>query len=143
MITKKDYIVIHTLKHKGYSIRQIFKIVGYNRRTILKRLKQEDLKPYKKRVYKSKLDPYKDYIKKRYNECLPDITPSSVIYEEIKEYGYGGSVRILQRFMQDFKTSSLTKEKLMRFETDPSYQGQVDWTVNRSGKNLIMDLLWF
>lgn len=129
--------MIHTLKHKGYSIRAIAKITGLDRRTISKRLKEEEMLPFKKKVYNSKLDIYKEYILKRYNECLPDTIPSSVIYKEIKEYGYEGSVRTVQRFLQLHRVSSTKKEELIRFETEPGFQGQVDWTVIRSGKNPI------
>jgi len=41
--------MIHTLKAQGYSIRAIARMTGLNRRTVFKRLKEESLKPYKKR----------------------------------------------------------------------------------------------
>lgn len=106
MIDKEEFTVIHTLHKRGYSIRAISKIVGLNRRTVSKRLKEEELKPYKKVEYKSKLDPYKKYIIQRVEEALPDKIPSSVIYEEIKKYGYDGKIRILQTFLSSLKISS-------------------------------------
>jgi len=136
MIDKEEFTVIHTLHKRGYSIRAISKIVGLNRRTVSKRLKEEELKPYKKVEYKSKLDPYKKYIIQRVEEALPDKIPSSVIYEEIKKYGYDGKIRILQTFLSSLKISS-RPEEIIRFETKPSYQAQVDWTIIRSGKNPI------
>ena len=84
MIDKEEFIVIHTLHKRGYSIRAISKIVGLDRRTISKRLQEKDLKPYKKIEYKSKLDLFKDYIIERVNQATPDKIPSNVIYEEIK-----------------------------------------------------------
>ncbi|GGD48181.1 transposase [Malaciobacter pacificus] len=128
--------MIHTLHKRGYSIRAISKIVGLNRRTVSKRLKEKELKPYKKCEYKSKLDPYKKYILQRVQQASPDKIPSSVIYEEIKNYGYDGKIRILQTFLSSLKTSS-TPEEVIRFETKPSYQAQVDWTIIRAGKNPI------
>lgn len=136
MINKEEFTVIHTLHKRGYSIRAISKIVGLDRRTISKRLKEEELQPYKKVEYKSKLDPYKKYILQRVQQASPDKIPSSVIYEEIKKYGYDGKIRILQTFLSSLKTSS-TPEEVIRFETKPSYQAQVDWTIIRSGKNPI------
>lgn len=136
MIDKEEFTVIHTLHKRGYSIRAISKIVGLNRRTVSKRLQEKDLKPYKKVEYKSKLDPYKKYILQRVQQASPDKIPSSVIYEEIKNYGYDGKIRILQTFLSSLKISS-TPEEVIRFETKPSYQAQVDWTVIRSGKNPI------
>lgn len=137
MITKEEYIVIHTLYKKGYSIRKIASIVGLNRRTVSKRLKEKDLEPYSKREYESKLDPFKTYIKKRYEEALPDIIPSTVIYKEIQEYGYDGKIRILQSYIATLKKVPLEQEQVIRFETNPGYQAQVDWTVIRSGREPI------
>lgn len=128
--------MIHTLHKRGYSIRAISKIVGLNRRTVSKRLQEKDLKPYKKVEYKSKLDPYKKYIIQRVQQASPDKIPSSVIYEEIKNYGYDGKIRILQTFLSSLKTTAKSEE-IIRFETKPSYQAQVDWTVIRAGKNPI------
>jgi len=36
-----------------------------NRRTITKRLKEEELKPYKERSCKSKLDDFKGYVERK------------------------------------------------------------------------------
>nr|WP_196779676.1 hypothetical protein [Malaciobacter halophilus] len=72
--------MIYTLHKREYSIRAISKIVRLNRRTVSKRLKEEELKPYKKVEYKSKLYPYKKYIIQRVKEALPDKIPSSIIY---------------------------------------------------------------
>jgi len=136
MIDKEEYTVIHTLHKRGYSIRSIAKIVGLNRRTVSKRLKEEELQPYKKISYPSKLDPYKNHILKRVQQASPDKIPSTVIFEEIKKYGYDGKIRIIQSFMQSI-TSYKPKEEVIRFETEPSYQAQVDWTFIRTGKNPI------
>jgi len=136
MIDKEEFTVIHTLHKRGYSIRSIAKIVGLNRRTVTKRLKESELQPYKKTTYKSKLDPYKNYITSRVNQACPDKIPSSVIFEEIKSYGYDGKIRILQSFLKTLSTSTV-KDEVIRFETEPSYQAQVDWTIIRSGKSPI------
>jgi len=133
--------MIHILHQQGYSIRQIAKEIGLDRRTVSKRLKEKELVPYKKREYKSKLDPFKDYIEKRFKENLPDIIPSSVIYQEIKKDGYKGKIRILQTYLAKLKDKYLarnyTKEEIIRFETKPGFQAQVDWSVIRSGKKPI------
>ena len=128
--------MIHTLKAQGYSIRAIARITGLNRRTVTKRLKEDSLKPYKKRELKSKLDDFKGYIEKRIKEALPDRIPSTVIYEEIKEMGYEGKIRILQSFMKNVYDSHFPnkEEKIIRFETTPGFQAQCDWSVLKSGK---------
>jgi len=136
MIDKEEFTVIHTLHKRGYSIRAISKIVGLNRRTVSKRLKENELKPYKNIEYKSKLDPYKKYISQRVEQAYPDKIPSSVIYEEIKNYGYDGKIRIIQTYLSSLKINPVPEE-VIRFETKPSYQAQVDWTFIKTGKNPI------
>ena len=136
MIDKEEFTVIHTLHKRGYSIRAIAKIVGLNRRTVSKRLKESELKPFKKIIHKSKLDPYKEYILRRISQALPDVIPSTVIFEEIKKYGYDGKIRIIQLFIKSVSLQK-PKEEVVRFETEPSYQAQVDWTIIRSGKKPI------
>lgn len=134
MIDKEEFTVIHTLHKQGHSIRAISKILNLNRRTVSRRLSETELRAYKKLEYKSKLDPYKEYIISRVQKALPDKIPSTVIYEEIKKYGYDGKIRILQTFLQKH-ISYKPKEEVIRFETEPAYQAQVDWTFIRTGKN--------
>ncbi len=48
MIQTEEFIVIHTLHKQGHSIRSIAKICKLDRRTVGKRLKEEEMKPYEK-----------------------------------------------------------------------------------------------
>jgi transposase len=137
MISYEEFIVIHTLHKKGYSIRKIAQIVGLDRRTVSKRLNEDSFGKYKQRRYKSKIDPFKEYIQKRVKQAHPNKIPSTVICKEIKKYGYEGGVRTVQRYLAQISSNSQEKEKIIRFETDPGFQAQVDWTVIRSGKNPI------
>jgi len=96
------------------------------------------MKPYKKRRYPSKLDSYKPYIDTRLAQALPDRIPSSVILEEIISRGYDGKVRIVQSYLSLWYRNHLDAKKqeaAIRFETDPGFQAQVDWTVIRGGKD--------
>ena len=100
MISKEEFIVIHTLKKQGCSIREIARRMGMDRRTVSKRLKEGDLQPYKQRIYPSKLDNYKEYINQRVIHALPDRIPASVVLEEIQTQGYQGGIRILQEYIR-------------------------------------------
>ena len=140
MITYEEFVMIHTLHRQAYSIRAIAKMTNLNRRTVSKRLKEEELKPRKKVVYKSKLDPFKDYIKKRIEDALPHRIPSTVILQEIADRGYRGKIRILQKYMSNIYKEILTDKqpsKTIRFETAMGKQAQVDWTTIRKGSNPI------
>ncbi len=127
MISKEEFVVIHTLYSQGLSIRQISRILGLNRRTVSKRLKEEDLKPYPKRSYTSKLDDYKGYIEERINQAYPDRIPSTVILREINDMGYTGSLRTLQKYTKVIYDRIGSKrgkgnEEIIRFETEKGFQ---------------------
>ncbi len=139
--------MIHTLYYQGFSIRQISKILNLNRRTVSKRLKEKDLKPYIKRSHPSKLESYKDYVEKRIQQAYPDRIPSTVILREIKDIGYTGSLRTLQKYTKTIyeNISSKKEEKnnaVIRFETEKGYQAQVDWITIISGKKPIYAFVW-
>jgi transposase len=140
MIRTEEFIVIHTLYKQGHSIRSISKIIKIDRRTISKRLKEEELKPYKERKYPSKVDDYKGYIHARLMQALPKKIPSTVILDEILSRGYEGKIRILQAHMKSWyeeHTGAIEAQEVERFETKPGFQAQVDWTTIRKGKNPI------
>ncbi|WP_025209791.1 IS21 family transposase [Hippea sp. KM1] len=142
MISKEEFVVIHTLYSQGFSIRQISKILGLNRRTVSRRLKEEDLKLYPKRSYPSKLNDYKGYIEERINQAYPDRIPSTVILREINDMGYTGSLRTLQKYTKVIYDRIGSKrgkdsEEIIRFETEKGFQAQADWTTIRAGRKPI------
>ena len=136
LITLEEFNMIHSLHKHGKSINEIAKTTGLNKRTVMRRLKEKELKS-KKILRPSKLDKFRAYIEKRVKEVLPKRIPSTVIFSEIKELGYTGKIRILQEFISKvFKNLSVFKEEpIQRFETDPGFQMQVDWTTVRTGRN--------
>ena len=139
MITKEEFNMVHVKNKQGYSIRQIAKESGLDRRTVAKRLKEEELNPVNKRIYPSKLDKFKPFIEKRIKDCLPKRIPSSVIYSEIVKNGYTGKETILRDYTGKlYGELKLAKEEpLIRFETAPGVQMQIDWTTVRNGRDPI------
>ncbi len=140
MISQEEFTVIHTLKAQGHSIRAIARITGLDRRTVARRLKESDRKPYARRKYPSKLDAFKPYIEQRLFQALPARIPSTVVLQEIVSRGYEGKLRILQEYMGKWYAAhgfGKPNEPIVRFETAPGYQAQVDWTVIRGGKEPI------
>ena len=121
MISKGEYIVIHDLFAKGYSIRKIAKLLKLDRKTVTRKLRDPE---------------YQDFISKSNHRI-----PYSVILEDIKELGYKGKRTILQEFLtieyRKLGKLKLEKDPVVRFETDPGEQAQVDWTTIRSGKSPI------
>ena len=136
MITKEEFNMVHLLFKQGNSINEISKTTGLNKRTVIKRLKEDSLQ-MKKRIYPSLLDDFKPYIDKRVAGMLPRRISSSVMLSEIQNMGYKGKVRILRDYiaLTYGKNNLIKEEPLIRFETAPGVQMQIDWTTLRSGRD--------
>lgn len=138
MITKEDFIVIHSLHQKGHNISEIARLTNLNRKTVRKKLHDVELKASKRLILKqSKLEPYKKYIVDFLDKSKARI-PYSVILQDIQELGYTGGRSILQELLTKYyRDRVVVKDQVVRFETEPGLQAQVDWTTIRSGKNPI------
>jgi transposase len=138
MISKEDFIVIHALYNKGNSISEIARLTKLDRKTVRKRLQEITLVPTSRLVKRpSKLEPFKAHISEFIAKSEYRI-PSSVILKDIKALGYQGGRSILQDYLtQEYRKLNLAKQPLIRFETEPGEQMQVDWTTIRSGSNPI------
>lgn len=137
MISKGDYIVIHDLYKKGKSIRAIGRLLKMDPRTVSKYLKQANYSKPSRVVAPSILDPYKNYIREFIGKSKHRI-PYSVILEDIRELGYPGGRTILQEFLTgEYRKIKVDNDPIVRFETDPGEQMQVDWTTIRWGKTPI------
>lgn len=137
MITQREFIMIHELRKQGHSIRSIARITGKDRKTITRHLRNSELAEIKRNNRRpSKLEPFKSYILERISKSTARI-PAEVIYKEIISFGFAGSLRILQTFLSQEYGKRIKPDPVVRFETAPGYQVQVDWTTIRSGKKPI------
>jgi Transposase and inactivated derivatives len=73
----------------------------------------------------SKLDPYEENLK-RLLEKYPRITGQR-LFEEIRIAGYDGGISILRDRLRILRPSP-KKTPIIRFETEPGIQGQMDWS---------------
>lgn len=138
MISEGVFIVIHELHKQGNSIRAIARLLKMDRKTVKRKLENVINKAIKRTVKtESKLEPYKEYIVEFICKSS-DRMPWSVIMDDIVDMGYNGSRSILQRFLtKEYKARKINNDPVVRFETAPGVQMQVDWTTIRSGKNPI------
>ena len=138
MISRGNFTVIHELRDKGYSIRKIARILKLDRKTVTRRLKQIDYQSQTRTTKKETiLDPYKTYILDFIGKSKHRI-PYSVILDDIRGLGYEGSRATLQIFLTaEYKNLTLLDDPVVRFETLPGEQMQVDWTTIRNGKSPI------
>lgn len=125
---------IHVRFAQGLSIRKIASQLGISRNTVKHHLRQHQMPTYARRAQSvTKLDPFKPYVLKRIEQAKPDWIPATVLFDEIVQRGYQGGIAQLRRFVCQFKPC-VVPEPVVRFETLPGEQMQIDFTTIRRGK---------
>ena len=138
-----------TLHAQGWSIRSLSRHFGVGRNTVRRILRKHQSERVQgqdstgrgatlPRV--SKLDPHLPRIRTLLDQ-FPDITGERV-YEELRAEGYEGGISILRERLRSMRPCP-KKEPVVRFETDPGLQGQMDWSpypirFTRSGKATVL-----
>jgi len=122
-------VEIHVLHSHGESIRAIAQKLGVSRNTVRLYLRDLSAVPtYPDRTQRAtKLDPYKDYLLARIDAAKPYWIPATVLLREIQDRGYAGGISRLKYYIADFKT--IESDPVVRFETPPGKQMQVDFTT--------------
>lgn len=117
---------IKHLHREGNSIKAITRLTGHSRNTVRRVLRQPKPTPFRNPPRHSRLDEFKPYLEKRYQECA---LSSVRLLAEIRALGYQGSAATLYRFTQTLRAQQRTLSKLtVRYETPPGEQAQADWT---------------
>lgn len=136
MISREELMKIRILHQQGYSQRKIARELGISRTTVQKYLTEEPPEPaYRSRLQSmSKLDDFKPYLKARIAQASPIHLSAVVLLREIQERGYEGKITILRMYLYQLRGKNEAQE-IVRFETLPGKQMQVDWGQMRGGKN--------
>lgn len=135
---------IRNLWNQGLNKTQIAKYLNINRKTVLKYLKKDKIPKYvRKNKVKSILEKYEEYIIERLDKY--DLTAQK-LYEEIKKQGYTGKYGIVAKYIRETK-NILKNKAVLRFETIPGLQSQVDWghfgTIYDKEKKRIISIYCF
>ncbi|MCH7882726.1 MAG: IS21 family transposase [Proteobacteria bacterium] len=135
MLKQEGVVEIKILKRQGYSIRGIARELGISRNTVREYLRTGKQPVYSSRPRrKTKLDAFRSYIQERVIAAKPGWIPATVMEREIHELGYQGSIRTLRNYLVELKPMA-KPDPVVRFETEPGQQMQVDWGVFRRGKD--------
>jgi transposase len=138
MITREEHMEIKVYLKQGRSQRWIAKELGISRNTVKKYIDSNRDEPsYKERAsIHSKLDDYKVYLEDRIAKAAPIHLTGVVLYRELHEKGYRGSYSLLTHYLYELRGKK-EPEEIVRFETEPGKQMQVDWGQMRGGKRPI------
>jgi transposase len=138
MITQERLVEIHVLHRQGLGIRAIAKKLNVSRNTVRQYLRNVAKTPhYKPRQARpSKLEPFHAYLRQRIEAAKPHWIPATVLFREIQAQGYQGKEGIVKNYIRPFKPKS-DAEPVVRFETPPGQQMQVDFTtISRGGRKI-------
>ena len=130
MILVDQFMDIKVRHGNGQSIRSIAEDLGVARNTVRKVLRKEHsieatAPSTKRRPKRSKLDPYRAFIRERVQEF--NLSPIRLL-AEIQPMGYRGGVHTIRRFVQSLSQDKVRIElATVRFETPPGKQAQCDW----------------
>ena len=115
--------MMRNLFKQGLSKSEIAKSLGVTRKTVRRNLEKDTLPKYSRKESSSKLDRYKSYVEERLSKYN---LSSYKLYEEVVKQGYKGKYGILNLFVRS-KKKELKNKAVLRFETLPGEQAQVDW----------------
>lgn len=137
MLVLEQVMEIKILDKQGKSLRKIASEAGLSVNTVRKYLKHEGEIRYRRQVKRRhKLDNYKEYLKNRVSGAGSLKLSGTVLFREIKELGYKGGISQLRLYLRHLTPSKPTEE-VVRFETLPGRQMQVDWAEIRKGKDYL------
>ncbi len=137
MLVKELFVDILAMHRQGRSIRAIARELNISRNSVRKYLRKPEVPAYPPRSARgSKLDPYKPYLLGRIKAAHPRWIPATVLFQEIKDQGYSGGITLVRDFVATQKPKK-DADPVVRFETAPGKQMQIDFTTIRRGKKTL------
>src|SRR6266536_1967925 len=127
MIRSRTVNTIHELLAQGKSIQDIAITLGIARNTVRKYVRHPELSamPHPRPNRRSKLDPFKEQVKKWIQEdhCYN----CEAMLPRLLEMGYSGSWSVLKAFVHPLRPPAGGHYPVVRYETKPGEQVQFDW----------------
>lgn len=117
--TPSTVLAARAMIESGLSNKEVARRLGMHRGTHYHQLTGRS-DPHRRR--RSKLDPYREYIKSLLRSFN---LPATVMIEEIREQGYTGRITILMDYMREVKQGHI-RRLVERFETEPGRHAQID-----------------
>ena len=115
--------VLHALR-RGEQLSAVARAYGLDRKTVRAWARRGAYSPRLVRRAASQLDPYRPWLAQRAPEVGYN---AAVLYRELREQGFGGSVIIVRRAVVPLRLAHAPRAATVRFETAPGEQAQVDF----------------
>ena len=124
----KDWAAVQQVYKQTHSKRATARILGIARNTVRALLEMDHKPVYKRSVYPSKIDPFKDQIIEW--RCAPFNFNGTRIYNELINRGYEGSIGPVYTFLKriDEDVGGISSKATVRHESPPGDQAQFDWS---------------
>jgi len=124
---------IEVLRKHGFSLRRIAAEVGCAVNTVRSHLATGVKPKYERQKQRmAKVSPYETYLRERQAAAHPLWIPATVLQREIAARGYQGGLSQLRSFLRVIRPT-LPVDPVVRFETAPGEQMQIDWVEFRKG----------
>lgn len=139
MLTREEVMEIGILYRRGMGVRAIARELGVSRNTVKKYLRGGAVSPAPQRGpgRPRKLAPYEDWLRRRVEGAAPIRLPATALYREVKAMGFDGTERTVRRFLAQLYGPVATEAPVVRFETPPGHQAQMDWGEYRLGRERV------
>ena len=131
MIEMERRVLLQHYLEQGLSKAEIARQLGISRDTIHRMIRNGDLQRDPREVrygprppVMTKLDPFKAIVQARLTE-FPELTATRLL-DEIRAAGYTGGITQLRDHVRGIRPQPVP-EPVVRFETAPAHQGQVDF----------------
>ena len=126
---------IRVLAKHGKGVREMAREVGVSRNTVRRYLRSTDVARYRERPPQpGKLLAFEDFIRHRLASALPDRLAATVLLRELRARGYAGGYTLVKDFVAAQQPLPVA-DPVVRFETAPGQQMQVDWATIRRGED--------
>jgi len=124
----QDWITVKRLYRNGTSIKSISRQMNMSKNTVKKLIHSKEEPKYVRTVNTTKIDDYKNQIKKWYLQPEYNFIGTR-IYRELQILGYTGSIGPVYRYLICLKDErrKIHSKATVRIETPPGDQAQFDW----------------
>ena len=128
MVTETVVEQVVLARARGEAVAVVARAYGLDRKTVRTWAARGAYVPRTVRAGVSCLDPYKDWLACRAPEVGYN---ASVLYRELRERGFTGSVIIVRRAVVPLRATATPPAATVRYETAPGAQAQVDFGQTR------------